>query len=202
MSMPSWTSPRASAMTLPISLVMARASRSLCSASSAAKRYMISPRRGAGVRRQAGKASRAAATAPATSLESEAAKRAMSDPFEGSRDSKVRPLWAGCQVPPIWLPYVITVSFSLIGLSCPNRRALSPRGGSLDHSPTGQDSTSSSSIGTSPGSPVARRPPMAAAAAATRRSAWDEVTGLVKSYRGALATAQDVDQDGRIEKDG
>ena len=35
MSMPSWTSPRASSMTLPISRVIARASRSLCSAMSA-----------------------------------------------------------------------------------------------------------------------------------------------------------------------
>ncbi len=38
MSIPSWTSPRASARTLPISRVIARASRSLCSAMSAPKR--------------------------------------------------------------------------------------------------------------------------------------------------------------------
>ena len=38
MSMPSWTSPRASAMTLPISRVMALESRSLCSAIRAPKR--------------------------------------------------------------------------------------------------------------------------------------------------------------------
>jgi hypothetical protein len=37
-SMASWTSPRASGRTLPISRVIARASRSLCSASSAPKR--------------------------------------------------------------------------------------------------------------------------------------------------------------------
>ena len=37
MSIPSWTSPRASASTLPISRVIARASRSLCSAISAAE---------------------------------------------------------------------------------------------------------------------------------------------------------------------
>ncbi len=38
MSIPSWTSPRASARTLPISRVIARARRSLCSAMSAPKR--------------------------------------------------------------------------------------------------------------------------------------------------------------------
>ena len=67
MSIPSWTSPRASAMTLPISRVIARASRSLCSAMSAPKRYRISPRLGAGVARQAGNAMSAARTAIATS---------------------------------------------------------------------------------------------------------------------------------------
>ena len=60
MSMPSWTSPRASARTLPISRVIARARRSLCSASRAPKRYRISPRLGAGVRRQATPAGSAA----------------------------------------------------------------------------------------------------------------------------------------------
>ena len=54
MSMPSWTSPRASARTLPISRVIARASRSLCWAMSAPKRYRISPRFGAGVAFQRG----------------------------------------------------------------------------------------------------------------------------------------------------
>ena len=67
MSMPSWTSPRASAMTLPISRVIAWASRSLCSAIRAPKRYRISPRLGAGVARQAGYAISAARTAIATS---------------------------------------------------------------------------------------------------------------------------------------
>ena len=60
MSMPSWTSPRASASTLPISRVIARASRSLCSAISAPKRYRISPRFGAGVARQSASAISAA----------------------------------------------------------------------------------------------------------------------------------------------
>ena len=66
-SMASWTSPRASSRTLPISAVMADARRSLCCASSAPKAYRISPRRGAGVARQPGKAVSAARTAAATS---------------------------------------------------------------------------------------------------------------------------------------
>ena len=48
MSIPSWTSPRASDRTLPISRVIARARRSLCSAISAPNAYRISPRFGAG----------------------------------------------------------------------------------------------------------------------------------------------------------
>ena len=67
MSMPSWTSPRASASTLPISRVIACASRSLCSAMSAPKRYRISPRFGAGVAFQPGVAISAARIAIATS---------------------------------------------------------------------------------------------------------------------------------------
>ncbi len=73
MSMPSWTSPRASSRTLPISAVMARASRSLCCARSAPKAYRISPRRGAGVRRHPSPASRAARMAAAMSDASDAA---------------------------------------------------------------------------------------------------------------------------------
>jgi hypothetical protein len=67
MSMPSWTSPRASAMTLPISRLIAWLRRSLCSAISAPKRYRISPRLGAGVRLHIGQAVSAALIAIATS---------------------------------------------------------------------------------------------------------------------------------------
>ena len=56
MSMPSWTSPRASDRTLPISRVIARARRSLCSAMRWANANMISPRFGAGVRCHIGRA--------------------------------------------------------------------------------------------------------------------------------------------------
>ena len=75
MSMPSWTSPRASAMTLPISRLIAWASRSLCSAISAPKRYRISPRFGAGVRLHIGQAVSAALIAIATSAGLPAWKR-------------------------------------------------------------------------------------------------------------------------------
>ncbi len=75
MSIPSWTSPRASARTLPISRVMARARRSLCSAMRAPKRYRISPRLGAGVAFQAGRAASAARIAITTSAAEPAWKR-------------------------------------------------------------------------------------------------------------------------------
>ncbi len=54
MSIASWTSPRASAMTLPISRVSARARRSLSRRRRRAYSSRISPRFGAGVARQSG----------------------------------------------------------------------------------------------------------------------------------------------------
>src|SRR5215218_6905247 len=65
--MPSWTSPRASAITLPISRVIALARPSLCCAINAPNAYRISPRLGAGVRRHIGNAVSAALIAIATS---------------------------------------------------------------------------------------------------------------------------------------
>src|SRR3990172_10943727 len=103
--MPSWTSPRASASTLPISRVSAWARRSLCWARSAPKAYMISPRLGAGVARQAGSASSAARTAAATSAASDAAKWPIRSRLSaGFLDSNVRPLSAGRHSPPMKLP--------------------------------------------------------------------------------------------------
>ena len=67
MSMASWTSPRVSSSTLPISRVMSRASISLRSASSCAARNSISARRGAGTSRQCSYARRAASIARSTS---------------------------------------------------------------------------------------------------------------------------------------
>ena len=105
MSMPSWTSPRASSRTLPISAVMWRASRSLCSDRSAPKRYRISPRRGAGVRFQAPSASSAARMAAATSEASDAAWLPMRiRSSAGSRDSKVIPEFGAHHSPPMRLP--------------------------------------------------------------------------------------------------
>src|SRR5919198_565793 len=61
MSIASWTSPPASASTLPISRLMSSASASFCWVRSAAKRYSTSARRGAGTRRQRSYALRALA---------------------------------------------------------------------------------------------------------------------------------------------
>ena len=92
-SIPSWTSPRASARTLPISRVIARARRSLCSAMRAPKRYRISPRLGAGVRRQVRPAISAARIARATSAAVPAWNRPIrSRVSAGLRLSNVRPL--------------------------------------------------------------------------------------------------------------
>jgi hypothetical protein len=100
MSMPSWTSPLASAMTLPISRVIARASRSLWRAMSSANRYMTSPRLGAGVARQAGKAVSAALIAIATSAGPPAWKRPMtSRRSAGLTLSNVSPLTPSTQSP-------------------------------------------------------------------------------------------------------
>ena len=93
MSMPSWTSPRASARTLPISRVIARERRSLCSAMSAPKAYRISPRFGAGVRCHIGRAVSAALTAIATSALVPCWNRPMTSRVSaGLRLSKVAPL--------------------------------------------------------------------------------------------------------------
>src|SRR5215218_2943823 len=92
MSTPSWTWPRASARTLPISRVIARARRSFCSALSAPKRYRISPRFGAGVAFHAGVAISAARMAIATSAALPAWKRPTTSRVSaGLTDSNVSP---------------------------------------------------------------------------------------------------------------
>ncbi len=111
MSMPSWTSPRASSRTLPISRVMWRARRSLCCAMSAPKAYRISPRLGAGVRLHASLASPAARMACATSDASDAAYVPMTRRSSaGSRDSNTIPEFAACHSPPMRLPCWIASS--------------------------------------------------------------------------------------------
>src|SRR6266513_2998699 len=62
MSIASWTSPAASALTFPISWVISSVTSSLCSASSCANRNSTSPRFGAGTSRQASYAALAAVT--------------------------------------------------------------------------------------------------------------------------------------------
>ncbi len=102
MSIPSWTSPRVSARTLPISRVIARASRSLCSAISAPKAYRISPRFGAGVRRQVWNATSAARMARAASVASPAWNCPIrSRVSAGFRLSKVRPAVDSTHSPPM-----------------------------------------------------------------------------------------------------
>src|SRR5262245_56760287 len=110
MSMASWTSPRASASTLPISRVMSRENGSLYRTSSSAARYRISPRLGAGSARQRGNASRAAATARSTSSGPESAKRPIRSPASaGLRFSNVWPEAAGSKRPAMKLPNVGSV---------------------------------------------------------------------------------------------
>src|SRR3989338_8140862 len=71
MSIASWTSPRASARTFPISRVTIVASDSFSLANRSAARNRISPRLGAGIARHAGHAARAAATASSPSRDDE-----------------------------------------------------------------------------------------------------------------------------------
>src|SRR6266566_678919 len=89
MSIASWTSPPASALTLPISRVIRSESSGLCCSSSCAKRKRMLPRSGAGVRRQPSQASRAASTARSTSAAVERGNDSITSPVEGLNDSKV-----------------------------------------------------------------------------------------------------------------
>src|SRR6266508_2971933 len=91
MSIASWTSPPASALTFPISWVISSVSSRLCSLTSCAKRNRISPRLGAGTNRQSAKASFAAATARSTSSALDFGKRPIVSPSAGLTDSNVSP---------------------------------------------------------------------------------------------------------------
>ena len=119
MSMPSWTSPRASASTLPISRVIARARRSLCCAMSAPNEYRISPRLGAGVRRHIGKAVSAALMAIATSAAVPCWKRPTTSRVSaGFRDSKVAPDAESTHSPAMkWRKVGISMRVSVMGAS-------------------------------------------------------------------------------------
>ena len=102
MSIASWTSPRASLRTLPISWVISRASSSFrCSIRRPARR-MISPRAGAGVRRQPANAFSAAPTAASTSWALEACITPSTRSLcAGFTELKVRPVFDSTQRPPM-----------------------------------------------------------------------------------------------------
>src|ERR1700688_2588449 len=100
MSMASWTSPRVSARTLPISRVISFENSSLCCSSNSAARYKISARLGAGTKRQLLYASLAAPTAAFTSSELEETKLPTSSSvLAGLRFSYVLPLRASTHSP-------------------------------------------------------------------------------------------------------
>src|SRR5882672_3039601 len=106
MSIASWTSPRVSASTFPISRVMRRASSSFRSRRISAARKMCSARRGAGTRRQEAKARAAAFTAASTSSGPESGKvPTTSDSRAGFRFSKVLPERDGSHFPPMRFRY-------------------------------------------------------------------------------------------------
>ena len=119
MSMPSWTSPRASARTLPISRVIARDRRSLCSAMRWANANMISPRFGAGVRRHIGPAVSAALMAMATSAAVPCWKRPItSRRSAGLRLSNVWPLIESVHAPAMkWRNVGVSVGVALGGVA-------------------------------------------------------------------------------------
>jgi len=99
MSIASWTSPAASALTFPISWVISSVTSSLCSASSCANRNSTSPRLGAGTSRQASYAALAAATARSTSSGPDFGKTPIVSPSAGLVDSKVAPEAASTHSP-------------------------------------------------------------------------------------------------------
>src|SRR5436309_283662 len=101
MSIASWTSPPASALTLPISCVMRSVRSSFASSSRRAKRNRISPRLGAGTRRQSSNAVLAAATARSTSSAPDLGKTPSVSPVAGFTLSKVFPPAASTHSPPM-----------------------------------------------------------------------------------------------------
>jgi hypothetical protein len=101
MSIASCTSPLASGSTLPISRAISCARSSFCSLRRCAKRNRISPRFGAGTRRQSSYASFAAATARSTSSRDDFGKVPIVSPFAGLVLSNVSPEAASTHSPPM-----------------------------------------------------------------------------------------------------
>ena len=100
MSIASWTSPPASASTLPISRLISSVSSSFCSSSRRAKRKSTLPRSGAGTSRHSSNAAFAASTARSTSAAAERGKLPSASPVAGTSDSKVSPEAASVHLPP------------------------------------------------------------------------------------------------------
>src|SRR5437868_3566710 len=101
MSIASWTSPPASALTFPISRVISSVSAAFSRSRIRAKRNRISPRSGAGTSRHSSKAAFAAATARPTSAASERGNVPSTSPVAGLTLSNVSPDSASTQLPPI-----------------------------------------------------------------------------------------------------
>src|SRR5690242_18883484 len=89
MSIASWTSPPASALTFPISRVIRSESSGFERSRRCAKQNRMLPRSGAGTRRQHFHAARAVATARSTSSALERGHDPITSPVDGFRDSKV-----------------------------------------------------------------------------------------------------------------
>src|SRR3990170_3514327 len=122
MSIASWTSPRASLRTFPISMVTSRESASLRASIISAARNRISARRGAGVARQRGYASAAAATASATSSGPESGKEPIASPVAGFSRSKRLSLFGGDHLPAM----KFSQEFAMPHLQFANARAYLP----------------------------------------------------------------------------
>src|SRR5438874_1354699 len=112
MSIASWTSPPASALTFPISRVISSVSEGFSRSRTCAKRNRISPRFGAGTSRHSSKAARAASTARATSSAPERGNVPSTSPVAGLTLSNVSPEPASTQSPPIefWKAFVPVVA--------------------------------------------------------------------------------------------
>ena len=110
MSIASWTSPPASALTFPISCVISSASSALRSRSSSAKRNTMPPRSGAGTSRQSANASAAARTARSTSAAPDRGSEPSTSPVAGLTESKRSPDSASTHSPPMKFAEVVPVA--------------------------------------------------------------------------------------------
>src|SRR3954453_11944626 len=99
MSIASWMSPPASALTFPISRVIRSESDGFSRSRSCAKRKRMFPRSGAGTSRHSSQASRAVRTARSTSSALQRGNCSSTSPVEGFSDSKVAVAIEGDRTP-------------------------------------------------------------------------------------------------------